>query len=165
MFFYLYNIIIKSYHARRRNIYEDAESHVDYWNSFIWVSLYFIITNFDNPDAAVGWGLICISYAIPLSIVTLVISTKNASNNRANNSVLNNLLIDQLTELKELKEKNHKKQLDSVAVGDTVGTFGGVIGKVADIKDNEVTISTSVNNTLITLDKGAVNNIIKPITE
>ena len=63
------------------------------------------------------------------------------------------------------KEKQLKEQISSMVVGDTVVTIGGVVGKIVNIKDDEVTISTSVANTLLTFKKSAINTIQKPISE
>jgi len=62
------------------------------------------------------------------------------------------------------KEKALKEQISQMAVGDKCVTVGGIVGKVANIKDDEVTIQTSVGNTLITVRKSAVNTIIKPVS-
>lgn len=63
------------------------------------------------------------------------------------------------------KEKKLREQIGAMAVGDKVVTAGGVVGKVVNLKDDEVTISTSVANTLITFKKASVSNVIKPISE
>jgi preprotein translocase subunit YajC len=63
------------------------------------------------------------------------------------------------------KEKKLKEQINSMIVGDNVVTIGGLVGRVVNIKDDEVTISTSVANTLVTFKKSAVNTVIKPISE
>lgn len=63
------------------------------------------------------------------------------------------------------KEKKLREQINAMAVGDKVVTAGGVVGKVVNIKDDEVTVSTSVANTLITFKKASISNIIKPINE
>lgn len=60
------------------------------------------------------------------------------------------------------KEKKLREQINSMAVGDNVVTIGGIVGRVVNIKDDEVTISTSVANTLMTFKKSAVNTVIKP---
>lgn len=62
------------------------------------------------------------------------------------------------------KEKALKEQINQMAVGDKCITVGGIVGKVANIKDEDVTIQTSVANTLITVRKSAVNSVIKPIS-
>ena len=58
------------------------------------------------------------------------------------------------------KEKALRAQIDSMRVGDKCITSGGIIGKVANIKDNEVTIQTSVANTLITVRKSAISQVL-----
>jgi preprotein translocase subunit YajC len=63
------------------------------------------------------------------------------------------------------KEKKLKEQINSMIVGDSVVTIGGLVGRVVNLKDDEVTISTSVANTLVTFKKSAINTVVKPITE
>ncbi|NCC76683.1 MAG: preprotein translocase subunit YajC [Clostridia bacterium] len=63
------------------------------------------------------------------------------------------------------KEKKLREQINAMAVGDKVITAGGVVGKVVNLKDDEVTISTSVANTLITFKKASVNTVVKPVSE
>lgn len=63
------------------------------------------------------------------------------------------------------KEKDLKKLVEAMAVGDVVVTIGGLVGKVVNIKDDEVTISTSVANTLVTYKKSAINTVRKLLSE
>jgi preprotein translocase subunit YajC len=63
------------------------------------------------------------------------------------------------------KEKKLKEQIGAMVVGDSVVTIGGLVGRVVNIKDDEVTLSTSVANTLVTFKKSAVNTVIKPISD
>ena len=63
------------------------------------------------------------------------------------------------------KEKKLREQINAMVVGDNVVTIGGVVGRVVNIKDDEVTISTSVANTLVTFKKSAVNTVVKPVSE
>ena len=63
------------------------------------------------------------------------------------------------------KEKEHKEQMEQLRVGDPVVTIGGIVGRVANIKDDEITISTSLANTLITFQKSAISTVVKPETE
>jgi preprotein translocase subunit YajC len=58
------------------------------------------------------------------------------------------------------RDKELKSQIGKMAVGDTVVTIGGVVGVVANIKDDEVTITTSVAHTMITFKKSSINNIV-----
>ena len=63
------------------------------------------------------------------------------------------------------KEKALRDQISAMTVGDKCLTIGGILGKVVNIKDDEVTIQTSVANTLITVRKSAISNIYKPVSE
>ena len=54
------------------------------------------------------------------------------------------------------KEKELKEQMSKLNVGDRVTTIGGLVGFVANIKDDQVTISTSAANTLVTFTKSAI---------
>ena len=59
------------------------------------------------------------------------------------------------------RDKELREQMSALAVGDKVQTIGGIVGVVAQIKDDEVTISTSVANTLITFTKSAIQTVEK----
>lgn len=58
------------------------------------------------------------------------------------------------------RDKELKEQVSKMAVGDQVVTIGGVSGTIANIKEDEVTISTSVAYTMITFKKSAINTVI-----
>ena len=58
------------------------------------------------------------------------------------------------------KEKELRAKVDKMRVGDQVITIGGLVGKVANIRDDEVTIMTSAANTLVTFKKNAINTVI-----
>jgi len=59
------------------------------------------------------------------------------------------------------KDKALKEQLSKMAVGDSIVTIGGIVGTIANIKDDEVTISTSVAHTMMTFKKNAINTVTK----
>ncbi|HHW49531.1 MAG TPA: preprotein translocase subunit YajC [Clostridiaceae bacterium] len=61
------------------------------------------------------------------------------------------------------REKKMKQMLDSMQVGNKVVTIGGITGKVINIKDDEVTIETSVEKTKMNLKKWAIKEVEKPI--
>ncbi len=63
------------------------------------------------------------------------------------------------------KEKKLREQIDAMVVGDEVVTIGGIVGKIANIKDDEVTVASSVANTLITFKKSSINTVVKPISD
>ena len=59
------------------------------------------------------------------------------------------------------RDKELKEQMGKLAVGDRVVTIGGLVGFVANIRDNEITISTSAANTLVTYTKSAIQSVTK----
>jgi len=59
------------------------------------------------------------------------------------------------------RDKELKEQMGKLAVGDRVVTIGGLVGFVANIKENEITISTSAANTLVTYTKIAIQSVTK----
>ena len=59
------------------------------------------------------------------------------------------------------KDKELKEQMDKLQVGDRVVTIGGLVGFVANIKDDQITISTSAANTLVTFTKNAIQTVVK----
>lgn len=63
------------------------------------------------------------------------------------------------------KEKALREQINAMTVGDNVLTIGGLVGRIVNMRDDEVTISTSVANTLVTFKKNAISTVIKPVTE
>lgn len=60
------------------------------------------------------------------------------------------------------KEKKLREQISQMRVGDTVMTIGGIVGRVASLTDDEVTIYTSVANTMMTFKKTAISQILTP---
>lgn len=58
------------------------------------------------------------------------------------------------------REEELRRQLDAMEVGDQVITIGGITGRVFNIQDDEVTVSTSVQNTLMTFKKSAIAVVI-----
>ncbi len=63
------------------------------------------------------------------------------------------------------KDKELRAQINSMIVGDDVVTIGGIIGRVANIKDDEITIQTSVAKTLVTVRKSAISQVLKKISD
>jgi len=59
------------------------------------------------------------------------------------------------------RDKELKEQMEHLAVGDKVATIGGLVGYVANIKDDEITISTSAANTLVTFTKASIQTVVK----
>lgn len=63
------------------------------------------------------------------------------------------------------QEKEQKAQRSKLAVGDQVITIGGLVGKVVNIKDDDITIATSVANTLVTFRRDSINTVKKPVSD
>ena len=59
------------------------------------------------------------------------------------------------------KEKELRKAVDAITVGDKIVTIGGITGTVANIKDDEITITTSIAHTMVSFKKTAISTIIK----
>ncbi|HOQ00697.1 MAG TPA: preprotein translocase subunit YajC [Acetivibrio clariflavus] len=57
------------------------------------------------------------------------------------------------------KEKARKQMQDSIKVGDEIMTIGGIMGKVINIKDNEITIETGVDRTKIKVFRYAIDSV------
>jgi preprotein translocase subunit YajC len=61
------------------------------------------------------------------------------------------------------RDKKAKELMGALSVGNMVTTIGGMYGKVLNIKDDEVTIETSVEKTQVVLKKWAIKEVQKPI--
>lgn len=59
------------------------------------------------------------------------------------------------------EEKKMRDQIEAVRVGDQITTIGGVVGKIMNISDDEVTIATSVANTMMTFKKQAISSVLQ----
>ena len=58
------------------------------------------------------------------------------------------------------RDKKLKEQMDKLCIGDKVVTIGGLVGIVANIGEEEVTIYTSAANTPVSYTKGAIQTVI-----
>lgn len=61
------------------------------------------------------------------------------------------------------RDKKAKELLSSLQVGNMIVSIGGISGKVINLKDDEVTIETSVEKTQVVLKKWAVKEVQKPV--
>ena len=57
------------------------------------------------------------------------------------------------------KEKLKREMQNSIKVGEEVVTIGGIMGKVINIKDDEITIETSVERTQIKIFRYAIDSV------
>lgn len=62
------------------------------------------------------------------------------------------------------REKKTREMLDALKVGDKVVSIGGITGKIVNIKDDEITIETGVEKTILVFKKWAIKNVQEEIT-
>ena len=58
-----------------------------------------------------------------------------------------------------IRAKEHKELLDNLAVGDEVVTTGGVIGRLAKLRDNYIILSVS-KDVEMTIQKNAIASVL-----
>ena len=61
------------------------------------------------------------------------------------------------------REKKAREMTNSLQVGSIVVTIGGVVGKVINIKDDELTVETSIERSQIVIKKWAVKEVVQPV--
>jgi preprotein translocase subunit YajC len=57
------------------------------------------------------------------------------------------------------REKKTRQMLDALRVGDEIVTIGGITGTVLSMKDDEITIESSIQKTKINIKKWAVKEV------
>ncbi len=60
------------------------------------------------------------------------------------------------------RDKKAREMMDTLQVGYKASTIGGIVGKIINIKDDEVTVETSVEKTQIVVKKWAIKESVKP---
>lgn len=63
------------------------------------------------------------------------------------------------------KQKAEEALRNNIALGDEVTTIGGICGRVVSIKDEEITIESSIDRTLVQFKKWAVRDVKKLETD
>ncbi len=64
------------------------------------------------------------------------------------------------------KRKKQEEELrSSIILGDEVTTIGGIVGRVVNIKDDNITIETSLDKTLMEFKNWAIREVKKPISD
>jgi len=61
------------------------------------------------------------------------------------------------------RDKKAKEMLGTLQVGVSITSIGGISGRVVNIKDDEITVETSIEKTQLVLKKWAVKEVEKPI--
>ncbi len=62
------------------------------------------------------------------------------------------------------KEKKTKEMLRALQVGENIVTIGGVMGKVINIKDDELTIESGVEKTKLKIQRWAIKEVERTIS-
>ncbi len=57
------------------------------------------------------------------------------------------------------RDKKAKELMGSLKVGENITTIGGVYGRVINIKDDEVTVETSIEKTQVVFKKWAIKDV------
>jgi len=63
------------------------------------------------------------------------------------------------------REKKMKEMLDAIKVGDKIVSIGGIVGKVINIKDDEITVESAVERSRINFKKWAVREVLESAAE
>lgn len=63
------------------------------------------------------------------------------------------------------RQKAEAALRDNVVLGDEITTIGGIVGKVVNIKDDEITIESSIDRTLMQFKKWAIRDVKKLETD
>lgn len=106
---------------------------------------YLFLTTTPNGEAAPDVASLLMTLALPIGMLVLLYFI--------------------LIRPQRKQEKKQKADRAKISVGDTVVTIGGLTGKVVNIKDDDITIATSVANTLVTYRRDAINSVKKPLSD
>ena len=60
------------------------------------------------------------------------------------------------------KDKKAKEMLNALEVGNNITTIGGIVGKIINIKDDEIVVETSIEKTQLKFKKWAVREVSRP---
>lgn len=63
------------------------------------------------------------------------------------------------------KQKAEEELRNNIVLGNEITTIGGIVGRVVSIKDEEITIESSIDRTLIQFKKWAVRDVKKLETD
>ena len=63
------------------------------------------------------------------------------------------------------KDKETKKMLDEMKVGDNITTIGGICGKITKLRDEIVTIEVGADKTELVFEKWAIKTVEKPVSD
>jgi preprotein translocase subunit YajC len=63
------------------------------------------------------------------------------------------------------RKKEEEEMKNSICLGQDIVTIGGICGKIVNIKDDNITIQTSIDNTLIEFKSWAIREVKKEETD
>lgn len=63
------------------------------------------------------------------------------------------------------REKDTKNMLNALKVGDNITTIGGLCGKIVKVQDDVLTIEVGTDKVKLVLERWAVKNVEKIITD
>lgn len=63
------------------------------------------------------------------------------------------------------RQKEEEQLKASLVLGDEITTIGGICGKIVNIKDDVITIESSIDRTLIEFKNWAIKEVKKPISD
>ena len=63
------------------------------------------------------------------------------------------------------KKKQAQQMRDNLAVGDTITTIGGIMGKIVSVRENSIVIETSDDRVRMQLTKWSVSSVGKQTEE
>lgn len=61
------------------------------------------------------------------------------------------------------KEKQLQEMLKKLTVGTNIVTVGGIMGKIVNIKDDEITIESGVEKTKVKIQRWAIKDVEKTV--
>jgi len=63
------------------------------------------------------------------------------------------------------RDKDNKQMLSSLKVGDNITTIGGICGKIVKVRDDVFTIEVGSDKVKLVIERWAVKNVEKTITD
>jgi len=63
------------------------------------------------------------------------------------------------------REKETKQMLSALKVGDNITTIGGICGKIVKVQDDVFTIEVGSDKVKLVIERWAVKNVERPITD
>lgn len=63
------------------------------------------------------------------------------------------------------RKKETQKMLSELSVGDEITTIGGIIGRIVNIKDDEITIETGADRVRLKFVRSAVSSKKTPVSD